>query len=132
MNQPSDVAAAILDAVGTGENELIIDGLTTKVHHALSVPVTALYPALAQYPELELALPSLVRESPIPASIRQRCGPERALPHHAGSTRRTVGRMNRRTPGRDPVSRLAREAVHRPAAAGQRLGMRARGEHRCG
>ena len=48
MNQPSDVAAAILDAVEAGENELIVDELTAKVHNALSAPVTALYPALAQ------------------------------------------------------------------------------------
>ncbi|GHB91288.1 putative short chain dehydrogenase/reductase [Streptomyces umbrinus] len=48
MNQPSDVAASIFDAVEAGDNELIVDELTTKVHTALSAPVTALYPALAQ------------------------------------------------------------------------------------
>ncbi|MFJ6088017.1 SDR family NAD(P)-dependent oxidoreductase [Streptomyces sp. NPDC092369] len=45
---PSDVAAAIFDAVEAGDHELIVDELTTQVHTALSAPVTALYPALAQ------------------------------------------------------------------------------------
>ncbi|MFC8664909.1 SDR family oxidoreductase [Streptomyces sp. NPDC057199] len=48
MNKPSDVASAILDAVEAGDHELFVDELTTKVHTALSAPVTALYPALAQ------------------------------------------------------------------------------------
>ncbi|MFJ5264969.1 SDR family oxidoreductase [Streptomyces sp. NPDC088387] len=48
MNKPSDVATAIYDAVEAGDNELLVDEMTTKVHSALSAPVTALYPALAQ------------------------------------------------------------------------------------
>ncbi|MFF6990169.1 SDR family NAD(P)-dependent oxidoreductase [Streptomyces sp. NPDC010273] len=65
MNQPSDVAAAILDAVETGENELIVDGLTTKVHNALSAPVAALWLAgwIAELPAATLSRVSPARPS---------------------------------------------------------------------
>ncbi|MFJ3823558.1 SDR family oxidoreductase [Streptomyces nodosus] len=48
MNKPADVATAIYDALEAGEHELLVDDMTRKVHSALSAPVTALYPALAQ------------------------------------------------------------------------------------
>lgn len=47
MNKPSDVAAAVLDALESGEHEVLIDEMTRRVHDALSQPVTALYPPLA-------------------------------------------------------------------------------------
>jgi NAD(P)-dependent dehydrogenase (short-subunit alcohol dehydrogenase family) len=47
MNQPSDVAAAVFDALEAGAHEVLVDELTRKVHSALAAPVTALYPALA-------------------------------------------------------------------------------------
>ena len=47
MNKPADVVASIFDALEAGENEVLVDEMTTKVHAALSQPVTALYPALA-------------------------------------------------------------------------------------
>lgn len=47
MNKPADVASAIFDALEAGENEVLVDAMTKKVHAALSQPVTALYPALA-------------------------------------------------------------------------------------
>jgi NAD(P)-dependent dehydrogenase (short-subunit alcohol dehydrogenase family) len=46
MHKPSDVVAAVYDAVESGEHELIFDELTKKVHGGLAAPVTALYPAL--------------------------------------------------------------------------------------
>ncbi|MEV4267744.1 SDR family oxidoreductase [Kribbella sp. NPDC049584] len=48
MNKPADVVAAVYDALNAGEHELLVDEMTKKVHSALSAPVTALYPALAQ------------------------------------------------------------------------------------
>jgi hypothetical protein len=45
--KPSDVAAAVFDALEAGEYELLVDEMTRKVHSALSQPVTALYPLLA-------------------------------------------------------------------------------------
>jgi len=47
MNKPSDVVAAVFDALEAGENEVLADEMTKKVHAALSQPVTALYPSLA-------------------------------------------------------------------------------------
>ena len=47
MNKPSDVAAAVFDALESGEHEALIDEMTRRVHGALSQPVTALYPPLA-------------------------------------------------------------------------------------
>jgi NAD(P)-dependent dehydrogenase (short-subunit alcohol dehydrogenase family) len=47
MNKPSDVAAAVFDALESGEHEVLIDETTRRVHSALSQPVTALYPPLA-------------------------------------------------------------------------------------
>jgi NAD(P)-dependent dehydrogenase (short-subunit alcohol dehydrogenase family) len=47
MSQPSAVAAAVFDALESGEYELLTDEMTRKVHGALALPVTALYPALA-------------------------------------------------------------------------------------
>ena len=46
MNKPADVAAAVFDALEAGENEVLVDEMTRKVHAALSQPVTALYPSL--------------------------------------------------------------------------------------
>jgi NAD(P)-dependent dehydrogenase (short-subunit alcohol dehydrogenase family) len=46
MNKPSDVVAAVFDALEAGENEVLVDEVTKRVHAALSQPVTALYPAL--------------------------------------------------------------------------------------
>ena len=48
MNKPADVVAAVFDALEAGEYEVLVDEMTKKVHAALSQPVTALYPALAQ------------------------------------------------------------------------------------
>jgi NAD(P)-dependent dehydrogenase (short-subunit alcohol dehydrogenase family) len=47
MNKPSDVVAAVFDALEAGQDEVLTDEMTRKVHAALSQPVTALYPALA-------------------------------------------------------------------------------------
>jgi NAD(P)-dependent dehydrogenase (short-subunit alcohol dehydrogenase family) len=47
MNKPADVVAAIFDALEAGENEVLVDAMTKKVHAALSQPVEALYPSLA-------------------------------------------------------------------------------------
>jgi len=47
MNKPSDVVAAVFDALEAGENEVLVDETTRKVRAALSQPVTALYPSLA-------------------------------------------------------------------------------------
>lgn len=47
MNKPSDVVALVFDALEAGENEVLVDEMTKRVHAALSQPVTALYPALA-------------------------------------------------------------------------------------
>ena len=48
MSKPADVVNAVFDALEAGEHEVLVHDLTTKVHSALSAPVTALYPALAQ------------------------------------------------------------------------------------
>jgi NAD(P)-dependent dehydrogenase (short-subunit alcohol dehydrogenase family) len=48
MSKPADVVTAVFDALEAGEHEVLVDDLTKKVHSALSQPVTALYPALAQ------------------------------------------------------------------------------------
>jgi hypothetical protein len=42
------VAAAVFDALKSGEHEVLTGEMTRRVHDALSQPVTALYPALAQ------------------------------------------------------------------------------------
>ena len=47
MNKPADVAAAIFDALESGEDEVLADEMTRRVHSALSQPVTVLYPDLA-------------------------------------------------------------------------------------
>lgn len=47
MDKPADVVNAVFDALEAGEHEVLVGDLTTKVHSALSAPVTALYPALA-------------------------------------------------------------------------------------
>jgi len=47
MNEPSQVVAAVFDALEAGEDEVLTDELTKRVHAGLSQPVTALYPALA-------------------------------------------------------------------------------------
>ena len=47
MNKPADVVAAVYDALEAGEDELLVDDLTKRVHSALSAPVSALYPALS-------------------------------------------------------------------------------------
>jgi NAD(P)-dependent dehydrogenase (short-subunit alcohol dehydrogenase family) len=47
MNKPSEVAARVFDALEAGEDEVLTDQTTRRVHAALSQPVTALYPALA-------------------------------------------------------------------------------------
>ncbi|MFD9734929.1 hypothetical protein [Umezawaea sp. NPDC059074] len=47
MNKPYDVATAVFDALEAGEDEVLVDEMTRKVHSALALPVIALYPALA-------------------------------------------------------------------------------------
>lgn len=47
MSQPADVVNAVFDALEAGEHEVLVHDLTSKVHSALSAPVTALYPTLA-------------------------------------------------------------------------------------
>jgi NAD(P)-dependent dehydrogenase (short-subunit alcohol dehydrogenase family) len=47
MNKPADVISVVYDALEAGEDELLVDDTTRRVHAALSAPVTALYPALA-------------------------------------------------------------------------------------
>ncbi len=47
MNKPADVVTAVYDALEAGAHEVLVDELTQKVHAALAMPVTALYPALA-------------------------------------------------------------------------------------
>jgi NAD(P)-dependent dehydrogenase (short-subunit alcohol dehydrogenase family) len=47
MNKPYDVATAVFDALEAGEDEVLVDETTRKVHSALALPVIALYPALA-------------------------------------------------------------------------------------
>jgi NAD(P)-dependent dehydrogenase (short-subunit alcohol dehydrogenase family) len=47
MNKPADVVAAIFDALEAGQDEVLTDEMTRRVHSALSQPVTALYPSLA-------------------------------------------------------------------------------------
>lgn len=48
MSKPADVVAAVYDALEAGEHEVLVGDLTAQVHGALAMPVTALYPALAQ------------------------------------------------------------------------------------
>lgn len=59
MSKPADVVNAIFDALEAGEHEVLIHDLTTKVHSALSAPVTALYPALAQQESVAWTLSSI-------------------------------------------------------------------------
>jgi hypothetical protein len=47
MSKPAAVVAAILDALEAGEDEVLTDELTRRVHSALSQPVVTLYPSLA-------------------------------------------------------------------------------------
>jgi len=47
MSKPAAVVATILDALEAGEDEVLTDEMTRRVHAALSQPVTALYPSLA-------------------------------------------------------------------------------------
>jgi NAD(P)-dependent dehydrogenase (short-subunit alcohol dehydrogenase family) len=47
MAAPADVVNAVFDALAAGQHEVLVGDLATKVRSALSAPVTALYPALA-------------------------------------------------------------------------------------
>ncbi|MFD3524584.1 SDR family oxidoreductase [Streptomyces sp. NPDC058653] len=46
FNKVADVVASIFDALVAGEDEVLVDKMTERVHAALSQPLTALYPSL--------------------------------------------------------------------------------------
>ncbi|WHU47131.1 SDR family oxidoreductase [Gordonia sp. L191] len=48
-NDPADVVAAIWDAVGTGQHEVLADSASRTIRAALSGPLTDLYPQLGEH-----------------------------------------------------------------------------------